>query len=51
LIHQALQTNVLDKEDLRRALLILARSYLPQLNDPEWGKENSPEHHSRREGQ
>lgn len=51
LIHQALQTSVLDKEDLRRALLILARSYLPQLNGPESGKEKSPEHHPRREEQ
>jgi hypothetical protein len=31
LIHQALETRVLDKHDLRRAILTLAQSYLPGL--------------------
>lgn len=32
LIHQALESNVLSKEDLRKAILTLARSYLPEMD-------------------
>ncbi|ACV69129.1 TetR/AcrR family transcriptional regulator [Desulfohalobium retbaense] len=31
LIHNALETQVLDKEDLRQAILVLTRAYLPEL--------------------
>ncbi|MFP4167907.1 MAG: TetR/AcrR family transcriptional regulator [Desulfonatronovibrionaceae bacterium] len=39
LIHQALETRVLDKEDLREALMVLSRSFLPGL-----GKETGKDH-------